>query len=131
MFDSHGTHNHNPHRKPATMEDIQPTLDEIVLNIRALSVPSKSYYDEYGADAMSWAEVVEHRLRDCCAFHKVDELAGLQREMMETLASCKDDRCNRHSTHEFIQELIDAISKPMTRLIKRLTLEAMLRERTN
>ena len=121
----------DPRQKRATLEDIQPTLDEIVMNIRSLSEPGSEFYIRHSDDAMHWADVIQNHLRDCCAFHKVDELAALQIEMTGVLAACESEDCPHQDTHAFIRGLIESINTPMNRLMKKLSLEHMLHERTN
>lgn len=121
----------DPRKKTATLEDIQPTLDEIIMNVRSLGEPGSSFYIRHSDDAYKWADVIENHTSNCCASHKVDELAHLQIEMMEILHACEHEDCPFQETHEFIRGLIDSIDKPMSRLMRKLKLEQMLHERTN
>jgi hypothetical protein len=121
----------DPRKKRATLDDIQPTLDEIVMNIRALSEPGTSFYIRHSDDALHLADSIQNHMPSCCAYHKVDQLAVIQIEITNVLARCESAGCPHTDTHDFHRGIIDSINKPMNRLMKKLTLESMLHERTN
>jgi hypothetical protein len=121
----------DPRKKRATLEDIQPTLDEIVMNIRALSEPGSSFYIRHSDDALHWADIIQNHMHTCCAFHKVDQLAEIQIEITGVLRKCESTGCPYTDTHDFLRGLIASINRPMNRLMQKLKLDQMLHERTN
>ena len=121
----------DPRKKRATLEDIQPALDEVVLNVRALAEPGTSFYIQHSDDARNWADVIQNHIQDCCAFHKVDSIAEIRTQLQGILRECEGGDCPHDETHAFLRALIESIDKPMSRLVKKLMLEQMLHDRTN
>ena len=126
-------HYPNPHQhiKPATMEDVMPSIEEAANNIWKLGLPDSKFFEEHASDALGWSIVILNKTSDCCAYHKVMEVGDIEREMKEVLTACMTEDCPQIITHEFIMAMIDAIDVPMRKLVRDTMVKQMLQERVN
>lgn len=120
-----------PNPKPVDLDFIQPHINRIVDQLAALGKEGSEYYVEFSNDAMNWAVHFRDDLAHCCAYHMMREISEIQLGMFSTIQVCKDSGCDEHSTHKFINAMIEIIGNNMNECANKAGIQQMLETRMN
>jgi len=115
----------------ANLEDIEPTIKDIVDEFLKLAEPASKFYQEHGEDAVNWANVFRDHLSNCCAYHRMADISRIQMDMYKTVRVCERSNCEDVLTHEFIYKLVQIVGEAIAKCINTIVIKQMLAERVN
>lgn len=110
------------------IEHMNPYVELIIADLQKIADDNESKFQTQLSDVLEWIEFFRDGLRECCAYHRFEDIAELQMRAHHASRHC---RCNDDTNHELLKEIVDIVGKHMNKCVEAAAISRMLARRVN